>query len=160
MSFMKKSVSLDVLSELRPCFEGTVVATNGCFDIIHAGHVSLLAKARERGEILIVGVNSDESVRLLKGKDRPINTQDHRAMVLSAFEFVDYVCIFEEKIAANFLRASQPHTYVKGGDYTKESLNEDELAVLDAYNTEIFIAPQVEDLSTTNIIKRAGGNAD
>jgi rfaE bifunctional protein nucleotidyltransferase chain/domain len=157
---MKKSLSLDALSELRPGLEGAVVATNGCFDIIHAGHVSLLAQAKEMGEILIVGVNSDESVRLLKGEDRPINTQDHRAMVLSAFEFVDFVCVFEEQTATNFLRASQPHTYVKGGDYTKESLNEYELAVLNAYNTEIFIVPQVENLSTTHIIKRAGGHAD
>ncbi|MEB3246143.1 MAG: adenylyltransferase/cytidyltransferase family protein [Vampirovibrionales bacterium] len=95
----------------------TLVATNGCFDILHAGHVHYLQAARRQGDLLIVGVNSDASVRQLKGPTRPINTTDDRMAVLAALACVDLVCSFEDTTADAFLKAVKPGIYVKGGEY-------------------------------------------
>src|SRR5947207_6462645 len=107
-----------------------IVATNGCFDLLHAGHVRYLAAARALGDILVVGLNADQSVRELKGADRPINNEKDRAEVLAALESVDFVTIFPELRATHFIEGAAPDVYVKGGDYNSESLNPEERAAL------------------------------
>lgn len=126
-----------------------VVFTNGCFDIIHAGHVSILKRARAQGDVLVVGLNSDESVTRLKGPTRPIIKQDDRAEVLAALECVDAVVIFNEDTPVELIKALKPDIHVKGGDYTKEKMPE--WPVVESYGGKIVILPLVEGLSTTNI---------
>jgi len=132
---------------------GKVVVTNGCFDIIHRGHVDFLCKARMLGAGLIVGVNGDESVRKLKGKGRPINNQEDRAAVLSAFYFVDFIHIFEEERATNFLTEVQPDIYVKAGDYSLDTMHPAEREVLESIGSEIVFLPFLHGKSTTKILE-------
>ena len=131
-----------------------IVATNGCFDIFHAGHVSYLELARELGDILVVGVNDDETVRDLKGVGRPINHIDDRVKVLSSIRYVDLVVIFHEIRASNFLELIKPDIYVKGGDYRFNDLPECERKVLEENTLDIQILPELTGRSTTNIIQR------
>ena len=133
-----------------------VVATNGCFDILHVGHVRYLAAARKFGDVLVVGLNGDDSVRQLKGRARPVNRERDRAEVLTALESVDYVTIFPEKRATNFLRAAQPAVYAKGGDYTSDTLDLEERAVLDEFGTRIEIIPFEKGYSTSELLTRIG----
>ena len=135
-----------------------IVATNGCFDILHAGHVSYLELARELGDILVVGVNADETVRALKGQGRPINSIEDRVKVLSSIRYVDLVVIFHEKRATSFLQAIKPDVYVKGGDYSLDDLQECERAVLEENVSDIQILPSLTGRSTTNIIQRVRAN--
>ena len=137
-----------------------VVATNGCFDVLHVGHVRYLAAARKFGDVLVVGLNGDDSVRQLKGANRPVNRERDRAEVLTALESVDYVTIFPEKRAANFLRATQPAVYAKGGDYTADTLDPEERAVLSEFGTRIEIIPFEEGYSTSELLTRIGRNDD
>src|SRR5438270_8732717 len=102
-----------------------IVATNGCFDLLHVGHVRYLNAARARGDALIVGINGDESVRSLKGSGRSVNNQNDRAEMIAALECVDLVVIFPEMRATKFLELAAPDIYVKGGDYNPESLNQE-----------------------------------
>src|SRR6266536_4760090 len=118
-----------------------IVATNGCFDLLHVGHVRYLQAARALGELLVVGLNSDRSVRELKGKGRPITAARDRAEILAALQCVDLVTIFPELRATQFIGASHPAIYVKGGDYTSETLNEEERTVLKEIGAEIRIIP-------------------
>ena len=134
----------------------TIVFTNGCFDILHAGHVRYLQAARALGDVLIVGLNSDESVRGLKGPTRPINCQEDRAEVLSALSAVDYVVIFGEPTAEKLIRSMKPHIYVKGGDYVIETLPEAPL--VKGYGGSIVFVPEVRGKSSSNIIKKIGEN--
>jgi len=131
-----------------------LVFTNGCFDLLHAGHVRYLQQARELGHALAVGLNSDRSVRELKGAGRPINAEGDRAEVVAALGCVDYVVIFDGKRATDILRAVRPHVYAKGGDYTPESLDPDERAVLAAADAEVRILPLVPGRSTTAALER------
>jgi rfaE bifunctional protein nucleotidyltransferase chain/domain len=131
-----------------------LVFTNGCFDLLHAGHVRYLQQARQLGHALAVGLNSDRSVRELKGDGRPINAEDDRAEVVAALGCVDYVVIFDGKRATDILRAARPHVYAKGGDYTPESLDPDERAVLAAADAEVRILPLVPGRSTTAALER------
>jgi glycerol-3-phosphate cytidylyltransferase len=133
-----------------------VVATNGCFDILHVGHVRYLAAARKLGDVLVVGLNGDDSVRQLKGEGRPVNRERDRAEVLTALESVDYVTIFPEKRATNFLRATQPAVYAKGGDYTADTLDPDERAVLNDFGARIEIIPFEKSYSTSELLTRIG----
>src|SRR5215212_7193744 len=103
-----------------------VVVTNGCFDLLHLGHVTYLEQARKHGDVLLVGVNSDSAVHQLKGPDRPLNPEHDRASVIAALESVDSVCIFADATATRFLEVAQPDVYVKGGDYTPQTLNQEE----------------------------------
>ena len=135
-----------------------VVATNGCFDVLHVGHVRYLAAARKFGDVLVVGLNGDDSVRQLKGANRPVNRERDRAEVLTALESVDYVTIFPEKRAANFLRATQPTVYAKGGDYTADTLDPEERAVLSEFGSRIEIIPFEEGYSTSELLTRIGRN--
>ena len=133
-----------------------VVVSNGCFDILHVGHVRYLAAARKLGDVLVVGLNGDDSVRQLKGGGRPVNRERDRAEVLTALESVDYVTIFQEKRATNFLRAAQPAVYAKGGDYTADTLDPEERAVLDDFGTRIEIIPFEKGYSTSELLTRIG----
>jgi D-beta-D-heptose 7-phosphate kinase/D-beta-D-heptose 1-phosphate adenosyltransferase len=129
-----------------------LVVTNGCFDLLHLGHVTYLEAARNLGDALLVGVNGDSSVRELKGAGRPINSETDRASVLAALQSVDGVCIFAEKAATNFLRAAQPDIYVKGGDYTLDSLNPEERQLVEGVGGKIVILPIVPGRSTTHLL--------
>ncbi|MFN8578783.1 MAG: D-glycero-beta-D-manno-heptose 1-phosphate adenylyltransferase [Candidatus Sericytochromatia bacterium] len=134
----------------------TIALTNGCFDILHIGHARYLKQAKELADILIVGINSDSSVKQLKGENRPINNENDRAELLSYFKFIDYVVIFNEKTADNLLLSIKPDIYVKGGDYTKESLPEKNS--IDKINANVAFIDFVNGYSTTNIINRSKNN--
>ena len=131
-----------------------VVFTNGCFDILHAGHVRYLSQARALGDVLILGLNSDASVRRLKGETRPVNGEEDRAEVVGALKSVDAVVLFEEDTAEALIAKVRPAVYAKGGDYTPETLPE--ARIVEAYGGEVAFIPLVADKSTTNIIERAG----
>lgn len=132
-----------------------VVFTNGCFDILHAGHVRYLQAARELGDFLILGLNSDQSVRAIKGPTRPINHQDDRAEVLSALSAVDYVVIFDEPTAENLVADIKPAIYVKGGDYNVEDLPE--ATIVAQHGGTTVLIPEVPGRSSSNIIKKITG---
>src|SRR5271166_1410775 len=131
----------------------TIVFTNGCFDILHAGHVRYLAAAKRLGDILVVGLNSDASVRELKGIGRPLNSQDDRAEVMAALEAVDHVIIFAEKRVSYLLRQMRPQIYAKGGDYTMDSLDSEEVVALKEINARIEILPLVPSKSTSKLVQ-------
>ena len=134
-----------------------LVLTNGCFDLLHVGHVRYLQAARALGAALAVGVNGDESVRALKGDDRPINNECDRAEVLAALECVDFVTIFPEPRATRLLEVVQPAIYVKGGDYTPGTLNAEERAVLQRVGAQIRIIPFEQGYSTSGLLKKLQG---
>jgi len=123
-----------------------IVFTNGCFDILHIGHLELLEKAKSYGDVLIVGMNSDSSVKQIKGPDRPILTEQDRARLLAAIEMVDYVVLFDEETPFELLRQIKPNILVKGEDYKP-----DEVVGRDIVD-EVKIIPFVRGKSTTNII--------
>lgn len=131
-----------------------LVATNGCFDLLHLGHIRYLQSARNFGDVLVVGLNDDQSVRELKGAGRPLNKAPDRAEVLAALAFVDVVTIFPQTRATEFLTAAQPAIYVKGGDYTPETLHPSERAVLDKIGAEIQIIPFEKGYSTSGLIEQ------
>lgn len=131
-----------------------LVVTNGCFDFLHVGHVTYLEAARQQGDLLLVGLNSDDSVRALKGPTRPLNPEADRAVVLAALQAVDAVCIFPEPTATRFLALAQPDVYVKGGDYTLASLNAAERAEVEAHGGRIVLLPLVPGKSTTALVER------
>ena len=130
----------------------TIVFTNGVFDILHAGHVDILRRAKALGDLLVVGINSDDSVRRLKGPTRPINAAPDRAATLAAIDHVDHVVIFDDDTPAGVIRAIRPHVHVKGDDYTAQSLPEAD-AVREV-GGRIVILPRIGGLSTTNVIER------
>jgi len=131
-----------------------IVATNGCFDLVHYGHVHYLQQARQLGDLLVVGLNADQSVRQLKGPTRPLMNQRHRAGLLAALACVDAVVVFRDMRATKFLQAVQPHLYVKGGDYRPDTLNPDERAVLDAAGARIKFIPFVKGCSSTTLVEK------
>ncbi|QDR82047.1 D-glycero-beta-D-manno-heptose 1-phosphate adenylyltransferase [Sporomusa termitida] len=132
-----------------------IVFTNGCFDILHAGHVRYLNGARALGDCLIVGLNSDESVRRLKGPTRPVNDQQDRAEVLAALRAVDYVVVFPETTAENIVAAVQPAVYAKGGDYSVKDLPESH--IVESYGGRVVLIPEVAGRSSSNIIRKISG---
>jgi rfaE bifunctional protein nucleotidyltransferase chain/domain len=131
-----------------------VVATNGCFDLLHVGHLRYLKEAKAFGDFLWVGLNGDASVRELKGRGRPLTPQADRAELLTAWRMVDAVTIFPDVRATLFLRAVRPDIYVKGGDYTFESLNPEEAAALEACGAKVEIVKLVPGKSTTVLVKK------
>ena len=133
------------------------MATNGCFDLLHAGHVNYLEAARNQGDLLLVGVNSDDSVRGLKGEGRPLNPEMDRAVVVAALEAVAAVCIFPELRATRFLAIAQPDIYVKGGDYTVESLDAEERQTVEKAGGRIVILPLTPGKSTSRLVKQITG---
>lgn len=131
-----------------------IVVTNGCFDLLHVGHVAYLEAARGEGDLLLVGVNGDQAVRELKGPGRPINHESDRAAVVAALESVDAVHVFPGTRAADFLRAARPDIYVKGGDYTLETLDPVERKVVEDGGGRIVLIPFVPGKSTTALVQK------
>ena len=131
-----------------------LVLTNGCFDLLHTGHVRYLEEARSCGDVLIVAVNSDASVRELKGPERPLNNELDRAEVLAALRCVDHVTIFTSKRVTEVIRLLRPAIYAKGGDYTLETLDDGERAALEEAGAEISLLQLVAGRSTTGILER------
>ncbi len=156
-----KIVSLDELAARSAALHARgvrLVATNGCFDLLHVGHVRYLAKARELGDALVVGVNGDASVRALKGETRPLNSEGDRAEILAALACVDLVAIFPELRASLFLECANPAIYVKGGDYTPENLDPEERSVVKKIGAEIRIIPFESGYSTSGLLQRLTTN--
>lgn len=153
----RKVIRFDALPlwrEYTRLTQHVVVATNGCFDLLHRGHLEYLAKARSLGSLLIVGVNSDRAVRQLKGPTRPINAQEDRAFVLAGLDMVDMVVIFDAVRAAEFLGAVKPNIWAKGGDYTLDTLDKDEVQAVQANNGAIEIIPLSSGYSTTSTLEK------
>ncbi len=131
-----------------------LVFTNGCFDLLHVGHVRYLASARAQGDALMVAINGDESVRALKGDGRPLNGEAERAELIAALESVDHVVIFPEVRATALLEKVRPAIYVKGGDYTAATLDRDERSALEQAGTEIRILPFESGYSTSGLLEK------
>ena len=133
---------------------GRLVLTNGCFDLLHVGHVRYLGQAAAMGDFLVVAVNGDKSVQALKGPGRPLNSENDRAEILAALECVDFVTIFPELRATKVIEAVQPDVYVKGGDYTPETLDQKEVAALEKAGAQIKTLPLVPEKSTSRLIEQ------
>jgi len=129
-----------------------IVFTNGCFDILHRGHVEYLAKAAELGEILVIGMNTDASVQRLKGPGRPVNNEHARADVLAAIGFVDAVIFFDEDTPFELIKKVEPDVLVKGADYDKKDIVGND--IVESYGGQIATIPLVDGYSTTNIIDK------
>ncbi len=129
-----------------------IVTTNGCFDLLHVGHVRILKQSRELGDVLVVGINSDASVSKLKGPERPIVSENDRAEVLSSLACVDYVTIFGEDTPVEFLRQIKPNIHVKGADYKPSDLAE--TPVVESFGGEVRILSLVPAKSTTGLVER------
>ena len=150
-----KVVELEKLSDRCEMLRSAgkkIVATNGCFDLLHVGHVRYLQASRALGDLLIVGLNGDRSVHDLKGAGRPLMSQTDRAEILAALECVDLVTIFPDIRATRFLAAVRPSVYVKGGDYTAETLDEEERATLKEIEATIHLVPFETGYSTSGLI--------
>ncbi|MDP6657993.1 MAG: D-glycero-beta-D-manno-heptose-7-phosphate kinase [Nitrospinaceae bacterium] len=130
----------------------TVVFTNGCFDLIHGGHIEFLQKAREKGDLLVVGLNSDRSVKSIKGEGRPIKSEKERANIISALRYVDYITIFDESTPADLIREVRPDILVKGDDYAIDEVVGRE--IVEGYGAKVELIPIVQGLSTTNIVEK------
>src|SRR5213596_4074508 len=162
LSFIKKNMNCKILdmeelaarAEVLRVGGKKLVATNGCFDLLLVGHVRYLQAARALGDLLVVGLNSDRSVRELKGNGRPITAERDRAEILAALQCVDLVTIFPELRATQFIAASHPAIYVKGGDYTSETLNEEERTLLKEIGAEIRIVPFEAGYSTSRLLEQ------
>lgn len=131
---------------------GKIVLANGCFDFFHVGHIRYLAEAKALGDYLIVGINSDEQVRKLKGKDRPLIPEQERAEIVSALRFVDYVTIFPEPTVEELIRALRPDFHAKGTDYTADSVPERE--VVREYGGKVVIVGDPKNHSSTDLIEK------
>lgn len=157
MSFREKIVPWVKLPAWRAGIRARglrLVVTNGCFDILHLGHVTYLEAARQQGDVLLVGVNSDSAVRELKGPDRPVNSENDRAAIVAALACVDAVCIFEQRSALQFLTAAEPDIWVKGGDYTIDTVNQDERRAVEKHGGKVVILPLVPGKSTTTLLAK------
>ena len=132
-----------------------IVFANGCFDLLHVGHIRYLEGAREHGDVLVVGLNSDRSVRQLKGEGRPLLPEDARAELLAAMECVDYVVIFDEPTAENVLRDLEPEVHCKGTDYTEDTVPERE--VVKSWGGRVVITGDAKDHSTRDVLARIAG---
>lgn len=154
------ALQLDALGAEYATAGKRLVLTNGCFDLLHTGHVRYLEEARRCGDALLVAVNSDASVRQLKGPSRPVNTELDRAEVLAALRCVDHVTIFTGKRVTEVIRLLRPAVYAKGGDYTPETLDPEEKAALDEVGAEIRILQLVPGRSTTAILEKSRVSVD
>ena len=155
---MERFVTRDGLTALGEEYAAAgkkLVLTNGCFDLLHTGHVRYLNQARELGDALLVAVNSDQSVRELKGPERPLNGEEDRSEVLAALRCVDHVTVFEGKRVSDVIRKLRPAIYAKGGDYTLETLDPGERAALEEVGAEIKLLSLVPGRSTTSLLERA-----
>ena len=154
--FERKIVTREALAALRPALAAPVVFTNGVFDILHRGHVTYLAQAKALGASLIVGVNSDASVRMLgKGDDRPINREEDRMALLAALESVDWVVRFDERTPVSLIEAVRPDILVKGGDYDMDTLPES--ALVRGWGGRALAIAFEHERSTTALLKKVRG---
>ena len=156
VNFRDKIIPWDQLTSWRARLREAgkrLVVTNGCFDLLHPGHVIYLEAARDLGDALLVGVNGDDSVRKLKGDGRPVNAEADRALVLAGLQSVDAACIFGDKTATRFLTAAQPDIYVKGGDYTLDTMNQEERQAAEQCGARIVLLPFVPGKSTSALLK-------
>jgi rfaE bifunctional protein nucleotidyltransferase chain/domain len=151
---MKLTTLKPLLKEVKKLRKAgkTIALANGCFDLIHVGHIRFLQEAKKKGDVLIVALNADDSVRQIKGALRPIFDQDDRADIISAIEFVDYVIIFNEPTVAKLLHSIKPDIHCKGTDYTYETVPERE--VVKEYGGTISIVGDAKDHSSKDIIKQ------
>lgn len=140
------------VSKLRKQGPIKIAFTNGCFDILHRGHVEYLEKAKEKADILIVGLNSDNSVRLLKGEGRPYVSEGDRAFILSRLEAVDIVCIFTEETPLELIKKAQPDVLIKGGDYTVDTIVGRK--IVESSGGKVLTIPLVTGRSTTSILNK------
>ena len=157
MSSAEKLLSSEKLTVWRAARRASgqrVVVTNGCFDILHRGHVTYLEAARRQGDVLLIGLNADASVRQIKGPNRPINNEEDRAAVLAALECVDAVVIFREPTALQLLKTVQPDIYAKGGDYTLDTINQEERRLVEGMGGKVVVLPGVPGRSTTALLER------
>jgi rfaE bifunctional protein nucleotidyltransferase chain/domain len=157
MNEAEKVIPWDKLPAWRAALRAAgrkLVATNGCFDLLHRGHVTYLEAARQQGDALLVGLNADSSVRNLKGPGRPINSEDDRAFVLAGLACVDGVCIFREPTAMQFLELVRPDVYAKGGDYTIDTINQDERRLVERLGGKVVVLPGVPGQSTTALLEK------
>jgi len=145
---------LAVIAESLRAQDRKLVLTNGCFDLLHTGHVRYLQAARALGDALVVAINGDDSVRALKGEGRPLNTERDRAEVVAALECVDHVVIFPEVRVTRLLEKVGPAIYVKGGDYTPATLHPEERAALEKIGAKIHILPFEPGYSTSALIEK------
>ncbi|MFT6849658.1 MAG: rfaE bifunctional protein nucleotidyltransferase chain/domain [Sphingobacteriales bacterium] len=156
---LRKKIILqdDIQSTLKLIRETNrqIVFTNGCFDILHYGHIDYLAKARELGDLLVLGLNSDKSTSRLKGPSRPINSENERAALLAALFFVDFIVIFDEDTPLNLIKKIKPNVLVKGGDYELSQIVGGEYII--AQGGRLTTIPFVNGFSTTNIINKSKG---
>lgn len=150
-----KVMTLEAAASWRRTVRGAVVFTNGVFDLLHPGHVDVLDRARREGAALIVGVNSDASVKRLKGAERPIRTSSERAIVLAGLEAVDAVVLFEDDTPIELVRALEPDVIVKGGDYSPETIVGADLVT--ERGGRVVVIPLVDGHSTTSTIERLRG---
>jgi len=152
---IKKTITLDEATKLfDPAFrsENKIVFSNGCFDVLHRGHIYLLSRARELGDLLVVGLNSDASVTKLKGPGRPVNNQESRAEVLGALAFVDYIIVFEEDTPMDMIITLKPDILIKGGDYKLEDIVGHQEVISSGGSVETI--PMLEGYSSSSIIDR------
>jgi D-beta-D-heptose 7-phosphate kinase/D-beta-D-heptose 1-phosphate adenosyltransferase len=138
-----------IITRLHQCGK-EIIFTNGCFDLLHRGHVDYLRKAKSLGDILVVGLNSDASIRRLKGKGRPVTKQGDRAEILASLEFVDYVTIFDEDTPFNLIKALRPDVLVKGADWKKSEIVGND--IVKSYGGKIAVIKYLKGYSTTNIL--------
>ena len=150
MNVLKTTQAQSIILNLKKN-DKSIVFSNGCFDIIHEGHLSLLKAAKELGDFLIIGLNSDSSVKALKGPTRPINNENTRAKNLLKYDFVDAITIFSEITPKKLIDELHPDILVKGGDYSKDDIVGAETVI--SYGGEVIILPFIEGYSTTNIIE-------
>jgi rfaE bifunctional protein nucleotidyltransferase chain/domain len=148
----KKIVYFNDDFEFKKIPNSKVIFTNGCFDILHFGHLSILEQAKKLGDFLIVGLNSDISVKKIKGDSRPINSEEFRSTILSFFEIVDLVVIFDEDTPLELIKLLNPDLIVKGGDYTSDSIVGRE--IVEERGGKVVVLPTVEGYSTTSIINK------
>jgi D-glycero-beta-D-manno-heptose 1-phosphate adenylyltransferase len=130
----------------------TIVFTNGCFDILHAGHIEVLSKAAEAGNMLVVGINASASVSRLKGPTRPVNAESFRALMMASLHIVDAVSVFEEDTPYELIKAVEPDVLVKGGDYTPETIVGADIVT--ARGGKVLVVPIVQGYSTTGLIEK------
>ena len=149
---ISRQILAEVCQELRSANK-KVVFTNGCFDILHSGHVTYLSAAKKLGDVLIIGLNTDASVKRLKGGNRPVNSENDRAVVINALRSVDYVVYFDEDTPLELITLLKPDVLVKGGDYTPETIVGADTVLRD--RGSVIVIPLVAGKSTTSIIQRA-----
>lgn len=151
----KKLVNIEEASKIAKDLKEKgerIVFTNGCFDILHVGHIQLLEKAKSFGDVLIVGLNSDNSVKRIKGEERPINPEEDRARILGALEIVDYIIIFNENSPLETIKKIRPDILVKGGDWTLDKVIGRD--IVESYGGKVEVIDLLENRSTTQILTK------